>query len=253
VNAPGCGPDRHAARCYDEEQSDESQPNVTHATLVGLTSGLTNERRLNVFERFTDRARRVVILAQEEGRDLGHGYIGTEHLLLGLLGENEGIAAKALLSLGFTLENLRGKVAVLAPKEEQPPTYVHIPFTFSAKKAMELSLREALELGHNYIGTEHILLGLIRGDDDTKAKELLGDTVKVRAAVISTLGDYTPRSVSPRSVRLAASEPPKGQKGLERLKVLAELIESSSPADRVWLRNLLCTEYDITGEALALD
>src|SRR5215210_7659636 len=104
-----------------------------------------------MFERFTDRARRVVVLAQEEARMLNHNYIGTEHILLGLIHEGEGVAAKALESLGISLEGVR----------QQAPSG-HIPFTPRAKKVLELSLREALQLGHNYIGTEHILLGLIR-------------------------------------------------------------------------------------------
>src|ERR1700751_4091996 len=104
-----------------------------------------------MFERFTDRARRVVVLAQEEARMLNHNYIGTEHILLGLIHEGEGVAAKALESLGIALEGGR----------QQAPSG-HIPFTPRAKKVLELSLREALQLGHNYIGTEHILLGLIR-------------------------------------------------------------------------------------------
>src|SRR5881394_3740067 len=104
-----------------------------------------------MFERFTDRARRVVVLAQEEARMLNHNYIGTEHILLGLIHEGEGVAAKALESLGISLEGVG----------QQAPSG-HIPFTPRAKKVLELSLREALQLGHNYIGTEHILLGLIR-------------------------------------------------------------------------------------------
>src|ERR687897_191275 len=114
-----------------------------------------------MFERFTDRARRVVVLAQEEARLLNHNYIGTEHILLGLIHEGEGVAAKALESLGISLEAVRAQVEEIIGQGQSAPTG-HIPFTPRAKKVLELSLREALQLGHNYIGTEHILLGLIR-------------------------------------------------------------------------------------------
>ena len=113
-----------------------------------------------MFERFTDRARRVVVLAQEEARILSHNYIGTEHILLGLLREGEGVAAKALESLGLRLEAVRQQVEEIIGKGQQAPSG-HIPFTPRAKKVLELSLREALQLGHDYIGTEHILLGLL--------------------------------------------------------------------------------------------
>jgi ATP-dependent Clp protease ATP-binding subunit ClpC len=114
-----------------------------------------------MFERFTDRARRVVVLAQEEARMLNHNYIGTEHILLGLIHEGEGVAAKALESLGISLDAVREQVQEIIGQGQQAPSG-HIPFTPRAKKVLELSLREALQLGHNYIGTEHILLGLIR-------------------------------------------------------------------------------------------
>ena len=114
-----------------------------------------------MFERFTDRARRVVVLAQEEARLLNHNYIGTEHILLGLIHEGEGVAARALESLGINLDGVRHEVVEIIGQGEQAPSG-HIPFTPRAKKVLELSLREALQLGHNYIGTEHILLGLIR-------------------------------------------------------------------------------------------
>src|SRR5438093_10014850 len=109
-------------------------------------------------ERFTDRARRVVVLAQEEARLLNHNYIGTEHILLGLIHEGEGVAAKALESLGISLEAVRNQVEEIIAQGGSSPSG-HIPFTPRAKKVLELSLREALQLGHNYIGTEHILLG----------------------------------------------------------------------------------------------
>src|ERR1700740_3088677 len=114
-----------------------------------------------MFERFTDRARRVVVLAQEEARMLNHNYIGTEHILLGLIREGEGVAAKALESLGISLDAVRQQVEELIGQGPQAPPR-EIPFTPRAKKVLELSLRESQKLGHNYIGTEHILLGLLR-------------------------------------------------------------------------------------------
>jgi ATP-dependent Clp protease ATP-binding subunit ClpA len=125
-----------------------------------------------MFERFTDRARRVVVLAQEEARLLNHNYIGTEHILLGLIHEGEGVAAKALESLGISLEAVRTQVVEIIGEGQSAPTG-HIPFTPRAKKVLELSLREALQLGHNYIGTEHILLGLIREGEGVAAQVLL--------------------------------------------------------------------------------
>ncbi|MBV8980182.1 MAG: AAA family ATPase [Acidimicrobiia bacterium] len=124
-----------------------------------------------MFERFTDRARRVVVLAQEEARMLNHNYIGTEHILLGLIHEGEGVAAKALESLGIALEGVRQQVEEIIGQGQQAPSG-HIPFTPRAKKVLELSLREALQLGHNYIGTEHILLGLIHEGEGVAAKAL---------------------------------------------------------------------------------
>ncbi|MCD6022643.1 MAG: Clp protease N-terminal domain-containing protein, partial [Actinomycetota bacterium] len=124
-----------------------------------------------MFERFTDRARRVVVLAQEEARMLNHNYIGTEHILLGLIHEGEGVAAKALESLNISLEAVRQQVEEIIGQGQAAPTG-HIPFTPRAKKVLELSLREALQLGHNYIGTEHILLGLIREGEGVAAQVL---------------------------------------------------------------------------------
>jgi ATP-dependent Clp protease ATP-binding subunit ClpC len=142
-----------------------------------------------VFERFTDRARRVVVLAQEEARLLNHNYIGTEHILLGLIHEGEGVAARGLESLGIDLESVRSKVIEIIGQGSQAPSG-HIPFTPRAKKVLELSLREALQLGHNYIGTEHILLGLIREGEGVAAQVLqkLGAELhKVRQTVIQLL------------------------------------------------------------------
>jgi ATP-dependent Clp protease ATP-binding subunit ClpC len=145
-----------------------------------------------VFERFTDRARRVVVLAQEEARMLNHNYIGTEHILLGLIHEGEGVAAKALESLGISLEAVRQQVEEIIGQGQQAPSG-HIPFTPRAKKVLELSLREALQLGHNYIGTEHILLGLIREGEGVAAQVLVklgADLNRVRQQVIQLLSGY---------------------------------------------------------------
>jgi ATP-dependent Clp protease ATP-binding subunit ClpC len=147
----------------------------------------------DMFERFTDRARRVVVLAQEEARMLNHNYIGTEHILLGLIHEGEGVAAKALESLNISLEAVRQQVEEIIGQGQAAPTG-HIPFTPRAKKVLELSLREALQLGHNYIGTEHILLGLIREGEGVAAQVLqkLGaDLNRVRQTVIQLLSGYT--------------------------------------------------------------
>jgi len=145
-----------------------------------------------MFERFTDRARRVVVLAQEEARMLNHNYIGTEHILLGLIHEGEGVAAKALESLGISLEAVRQQVEEIIGQGQQAPSG-HIPFTPRAKKVLELSLREALQLGHNYIGTEHILLGLIREGEGVAAQVLVklgADLNRVRQQVIQLLSGY---------------------------------------------------------------
>ena len=125
-----------------------------------------------MFERFTDRARRVVVLAQEEARRLDHNYIGTEHILLGLLRDGEGVAVEALGGLGISLDETRAKVEEIIGRGSDQPSG-HIPFTPRAKKVLELSLREALELGTDYIGTEHILLGLIREGQGVAAQVLV--------------------------------------------------------------------------------
>jgi ATP-dependent Clp protease ATP-binding subunit ClpC len=145
-----------------------------------------------MFERFTDRARRVVVLAQEEARMLNHNYIGTEHILLGLIHEGEGVAAKGLEALGISLEGVRAQVEEIIGQGQQAPSG-HIPFTPRAKKVLELSLREALQLGHNYIGTEHILLGLIREGEGVAAQVLVklgADLNRVRQQVIQLLSGY---------------------------------------------------------------
>ena len=142
-----------------------------------------------MFERFTDRARRVVVLAQDEAKALNHNYIGTEHLLLGLISEGEGVAAKALESLDISLEAVRAQVEEIIGHGTSTPTG-HIPFTPRAKKVLELSLREALQMNHSYIGTEHILLGLIREGEGVAAQVLIrlgADLNTVRNSVLQLL------------------------------------------------------------------
>jgi ATP-dependent Clp protease ATP-binding subunit ClpC len=162
-----------------------------------------------LFERFTDRARRVVVLAQEEARMLNHNYIGTEHILLALSREAEGVAAKALESLDISLEAARQKVAEIIGQGQAAPTG-HISFTPRAKKVLELAFREAMQLGHNYIGTEHILLGLIREGEGVGAEVLqrLGaDLNRVRQTVIQILSGYVPGA---EEMPIEASTPPSG-------------------------------------------
>jgi ATP-dependent Clp protease ATP-binding subunit ClpC len=142
-----------------------------------------------MFERFTDRARRVVVLAQDEARRLDHNYIGTEHLLLGLIHEGKGVAARVLEQLGIGLATVRERVEEIIGTGKEPPSG-RIPFTPRAKKVLELSLREALQLGHDYIGTEHILLGLLREGDGVAAQVLVSlgaDLNVVREQVIEVL------------------------------------------------------------------
>jgi len=151
----------------------------------------------DTFERFTERARQVVVLAQEESRLLRHNYIGTEHLLLGLLREEEGIAARVLEELGVTLEAVRSQVERIVGLGDEVVATGQIPFTPRAKKVLELGLREAVSYKHNYIGTEHILLGVVREGEGVAMRilqELGADEERVRAAVIRLLsgprGEY---------------------------------------------------------------
>jgi ATP-dependent Clp protease ATP-binding subunit ClpC len=142
-----------------------------------------------MFERFTERARQVVVLAQDEARALKHNYIGTEHILLGLLREEEGLAARVLESLDITVEEVRAQVARIVGQGDEVTTG-QIPFTPRAKKVLELALREALSLGHKYIGTEHILLGLARENEGVAARILLAidaDAQKIQNEVIGLL------------------------------------------------------------------
>ena len=148
-----------------------------------------------MFERFTERARQVVVLAQDEARALKHNYIGTEHILLGLLREEEGLAARVLESLDITVERVRAQVVRIVGSGEEV-TSGQIPFTPRAKKVLELGLREALSLGHNYIGSEHILLGIARENEGVAARMLLDagvDADAIRDAVVREVGESPPR------------------------------------------------------------
>jgi len=152
-----------------------------------------------MFERFTDRARQVVVLAQEEAKRLDHNYIGTEHILLGVLRERDGAAAKALESLDISLDAVRQQVEEIIGRGQQAPSG-HIPFTPRGKKVLELSLRESQQLGHNYIGTEHILLGLIREGDGVAPQVLVrlgADLNRVRQQVIQVIHDRPPLEGAP--------------------------------------------------------
>jgi len=180
---------------------------------------------VEVFERFTDRAQRVVVLAQEEARMLNHNYIGTEHILLGLIGEGEGVAAKALESLGISLEAVRQQVEKIIGQGQQAPAG-HIPFTPRAKKVMELASREALQLGHNYIGTEHILLGLIREGEGVAAQVLVqlgADLNRVRQQVVQLLHGY-------QGKQPAADGPRRGKRA--RARLMGEALARIDALDR---------------------
>ena len=167
-----------------------------------------------MFERFTDRARRVVVLAQEESRLLNHNYIGTEHILLGLIHEGEGVAATVLESLGVSLEGARARIEEIVGHGVEAPSG-HIPFTPRSKKVLELSLREAMQLGHNYIGTEHILLGMIREAQGVAAQVLVEEGLDLETVYVSRScncrrdcpGPSAGRPVV-RAVRSTAGAPP---------------------------------------------
>jgi ATP-dependent Clp protease ATP-binding subunit ClpA len=211
-----------------------------------------------MFERFTDRARRVVVLAQEEARMLNHNYIGTEHILLGLIHEGQGVAAKALEDLGISLEDARGLVEQIIGQGQAAPTG-HIPFTPRAKKVLELSLREALQLGHNYIGTEHILLGLIREGEGVAAQVLLqlgAAFDRVRQVVIQLLQNYagTPEGKAREFPGSKVAESVAYAEHLQRVEELAKkeaeaLGESKVRADHRWVASLRLDIEDVT-EAL---
>jgi ATP-dependent Clp protease ATP-binding subunit ClpC len=173
-----------------------------------------------VFERFTERARQVVVLAQAEARALNHNYIGTEHLLLGLLRKEEGVGAKVLESLGVTLEEVRAQVARIVGHGEEVASGT-IPFTPRAKRVLELSLQEALRLGHNHIGTEHLLLGLARENQGVASRILLDfgvDDEKIRDEVV--------RILSGRSTGLATAGAPEAERRLREGLESSEAVES---------------------------
>jgi ATP-dependent Clp protease ATP-binding subunit ClpC len=158
-----------------------------------------------VFERFTERGREVVVLAQDEARELRHNYIGTEHILLGLIRQESGLAARVLAALGVTLEDVRERVRVIVGAGGEEVTAGQIPFTPRGKKTLELALREGLALGHNYIGTEHILLGLVRENTGVASRifrDLDIDAEKVRAEIIGELS-------GPEAARSRRSDQPR--------------------------------------------
>jgi ATP-dependent Clp protease ATP-binding subunit ClpA len=197
-----------------------------------------------MFERFTDRARRVVVLAQEEARLLNHDYIGTEHLLLGLAHEGQGVAAKALEVLGIRLEALRSQVEeIIGRGESEAASSGHIPFTPRAKKVLELSLRESQQLGHNYIGTEHILLGLIREGQGVAAQVLVklgADLSRARGLVIQLLSGYAGGPEAVARTRLV------------RMTVPDDLREAEEQLDQVRRQKEAAIDAEDFGRAAAL-
>ena len=210
-----------------------------------------------MFERFTDRARRVVVLAQEEARALGHNYIGTEHILLGILRESDGVGARALESVGISLEAVREQVEEMIGQGDPSELPGHIPFTPRAKKVLELSLREALQLGHNYIGTEHILLGLIREGEGVAAQVLVklgADLNRMRQQVIQLLHGYEGKEPG------SAGEPeheesarhPTAQAAMEARIVRSARVFSQAQMDSVMGRiGEVVSRLDVIAERLA--
>src|SRR4051794_1856958 len=184
-NRPFPLPERHLLRDAGDLTS-----RIQAFAETDVTESETDRKRARaMFERFTERARQVVVLAQDEARTLKHNYIGTEHILLGLLREEEGLAARVLDALDITVEEVRAQVARIVGQGDEVTTG-QIPFTPRAKKVLELALREALSLGHNYIGTEHILLGLVRENEGVAARILLdfdADAEKIRNEIIRML------------------------------------------------------------------
>ena len=205
-----------------------------------------------MFERFTERARQVVVLAQEEARALRHDYIGTEHILLGLLREEEGLAARVLASLDVNVEEVRAQVARIVGPGEDVATG-QVPFTPRAKRVLELSLREAIALGHGYIGTEHVLLGLVRENDGVAARILLDfglDAETIRREVVRVLSgpaagaDGTPRTpFTPQSPPFSVEVVTE----LERMREEKERALSESRYDRA--AELRDRERRLTGAA----
>jgi ATP-dependent Clp protease ATP-binding subunit ClpA len=207
-----------------------------------------------VFERFTDRARQVVVLAQEEARGLKHNYIGTEHLLLGLLREEQGVAARVLAARHVTLEGVRDRIAVIVGAGEEVAAG-QIPFTPRAKKVLELALREALSIGHNYIGTEHILLGLVRENDGVAAAILddFGlDPEQVRAEVIEVLGpESIGEPIPERGRRRFRARPDFGAGPLH--PTWEYRVETTAKIEQVWLNEIGAEGWelvDVAGDTL---
>ena len=197
-----------------------------------------------MFERFTDRARQTVVLAQEEARRLGHSYIGTEHLLLGLLREGDGVAAQALGRMGISLADVRSDVVRIIGDTSESPSG-HIPFTPRSKKVLELSLREAMQFGHNYIGTEHILLGLVREGEGVAAQVLVGrgaDLKRVRATVLAELQNIGPGSRGAGPRRTAGGE--------EALSSAQQLAGSSAVGSHHLLEALARSEDSLASKVL---
>ncbi|MBO3747502.1 hypothetical protein J5X84_15600 [Streptosporangiaceae bacterium NEAU-GS5] len=208
-----------------------------------------------MFEKYTDRARRVIVLAQEEARMLNHNYIGTEHILLGLIHESEGVAAKALESLGISLERVRQQVEEIIGQGISAPSG-HIPFTPRAKKVVELSLREALQLGHNYIGTEHILLALIREGEGVAAQVLLTlgtDLNRVRQQVIQLLHSYQGKGPAVNVPATALSPVPYTEEAADVLAAAdaeARMFGHDVTGCEHLLLSIAKTEYGAAAEAL---
>jgi ATP-dependent Clp protease ATP-binding subunit ClpC len=176
-----------------------------------------------MFERFTERARRVVVLAQQEARMLNHNYIGTEHILLGLIREGDGVAAKALMTMGISLDAVRQAVEDIIGRGTQAPSEGHIPFTPRSKKVLELSLREARQLGASYIGTEHILLGLIHEGDGVAAQVLVSSGVDLNRARQQVIGVLRGR---PERQTPSSSGSPSGDDLLSRLASFAARLDA---------------------------
>ena len=197
-----------------------------------------------MFERFTDRARQAVVLAQEEAQQLNHDYIGTEHILLGLLREGDGLAALSLRRLGIGLDTVRNEVTEMIGRGTKAAPPGHIPFTPRSKKVLELSLREALQLGHKYIGTEHILLGLVREGDGVAAQVLVkhgADLDRVRATVLAELG---------RASRPGATRPRRTPAAHEALAAAEELAGSAPMGSHHLLEVLARSDGSLAAKAL---
>jgi ATP-dependent Clp protease ATP-binding subunit ClpA len=230
------------ARSSDSTQAERETPHqlsstgpdpeaTEHAQSAGQVEG-SRSGGPSMFARFTDRARRVVVLAQEEARLLNHTYIGTEHILLGLIHEGEGVAAKALESLGISLEAVRRQVEEIIGQGQQAPSG-HIPFTPRAKKVLELSLREALQLGHNYIGTEHILLGLIREGEGVATQVLVrlgADLNRARQQVIQLLHGYSGTSQAESTTTAGKPAKPASARHGKALSEVVQLAAAESVA-----------------------